>query len=103
VPSANIIRAGNTGANGSPMPQQVFAHLGNSLVAADTGFMTEFCSETGTVLSSTPLSPNMMIGHQCRSSTNITVNSGNVVTLLLNNADGYLQVGTRFTAFGSAV
>jgi hypothetical protein len=101
APLANVSRPASSSATGAAMPQQVIAFLGNSLVAGDTGSTTEFCNEAG-IASTNGLGPLFMAGHQCRPATNITVDSSNNVTLAVNNADGYFQNGTRFTAYGGA-
>jgi hypothetical protein len=97
--SANTVRPASSITN-SAIPNAVFLHLGNSLVAGDTGAVTEFCSETG--IGNSGNGPNYLAGHQCRFASNITVDSSGVVTLLIPNADGYFQNGTRFTAYGGA-
>jgi hypothetical protein len=83
--------------SGRPMPVQVIALLGNSLVSNDTAFAGELCSE---ISGGTLFAPAYMQGHRCVTSTQISVDSSNNVTLTVPNSDSYFAVNDRFTVAG---
>ena len=102
TPTVNSLRSSTASATG-PLPNQVIAFLGNSLVQVDIGLITEFCTETGILSVTSASSPNYTAGHQCRPATNITVDGSGNVVLAVPNGDGYFQSGGRFTAYGNAL